>query len=380
VANEVAQLRRQVSTLAEFGKRALRSNDIDGLLHEATRLVSEAIDVDLVKVLEPLPGGRELLVRAGVNWNPGVVGHATIAGDAGSPAGYALRTGEPVITEDVATERRFRIPELLIDHNVHSTVNVVIRGDDGPFGVLEVDARQTRRFSHDDIDFLQNYANLLAAAIDRVEKEKELAESAVKQRVLSHELQHRINNVLAMIRAMARRTLARSDSLDEFAAAFDQRLASLARTHSLLSRSDRTQADLRELLIQELAAHGGTEGENLSLRGPEIWMTGKQAQVLSMAFHELATNAVKYGALASDGGRIDVSWDNDRTDHMRIAWRETGVVIAGEPTRRGFGSDILEKSIPHMLQGSFERRFRPEGIECVITFALDRERGDHATK
>ena len=99
-SNEVTQLRRQVSTLAEFGKSALLSDDIDALLHEATRLVSDAVDVDLVKVLEPLPGGRDLLVRAGVNWNPGVVGHATIAGDAGSPAGYALQTGEPVITED----------------------------------------------------------------------------------------------------------------------------------------------------------------------------------------------------------------------------------------------------------------------------------------
>ena len=135
---ETEKLRRQVSTLAAFGGQALRAQDVGELLQEATRLVSEAIEVDLVKVLEPIANGQELLVRAGVNWNPGVVGQATIPADGGSAAGHALRTNAPVIS-DVATERRFSTPRLLIEHGVQSTVNVVIRGEKGPFGVLEVD-------------------------------------------------------------------------------------------------------------------------------------------------------------------------------------------------------------------------------------------------
>jgi two-component sensor histidine kinase len=374
---EVAQLRKQVSTLAEFGKRALRSDDIDALLHEATHLVSDAIDVNLVKVLQPLPDGENLLVRAGVNWNPGVVGHATIPADAGSPGGYALKTDAPVITEDIATERRFRIPALLIEHGVQSMVNVVIRGDDGPLGVLEVDSRQPRRFSQDDIDFLQNYANLLAAAIHRVNAQQELAESAQKQRVLGHELQHRINNMLATIRAVARRTRARSENLDVFAAAFDQRLAAIARTHGLLSRLDSADVALREVLMQEFSAHGAIEGENLALAGPEIRLTSRQAQVLAMAFHELTTNAVKHGALSARGGHIDVAWEiapNDK--EALIRWRESGVAIERASDRRGYGSEILEKAIPHMLHGSFERRFAPDGLQCSISFALDRGRKD----
>ena len=105
----------------------------------ATRLVSDAIEVDLVKVLELLSDGRRLLVRAGVNWNPGVVGQATISAEDGSAAGFALSTDAPVIS-DVAAETRFEIPPLLLEHGVQSTVNVVIRGDRGPFGVLEVDS------------------------------------------------------------------------------------------------------------------------------------------------------------------------------------------------------------------------------------------------
>ena len=140
--SEAGKLRKQVATLACFGGRALRSSNIGELLQEATLLVSDAIEVDLVKVLELLPDGENLLVRAGVNWSPGVVGHATISADGGSAAGHALCTDEPVIS-DLTTESRFNIPTLLVDHGVKSTVNVVIRGDRGPFGVLEVELSTT---------------------------------------------------------------------------------------------------------------------------------------------------------------------------------------------------------------------------------------------
>jgi GAF domain-containing protein len=172
------KLRKQVSALAKFGGDSLRSEDIDELIREATRLVSEAMDVDLVKVLQLLPDGQNLLVREGVNWKPGVIGHAKIPAHEGSAAGYALRTDKAVVSEDVAKERRFQIPQLLAEHGVRSTVNVVIRCEHGPFGVLEVDAQRPRQFGQDDIDFMQNYANLLAAAIDRVNAHQELIQNA----------------------------------------------------------------------------------------------------------------------------------------------------------------------------------------------------------
>jgi two-component sensor histidine kinase len=336
--------------------------------------VSDAIDVDLVKVLELLPDGETMLVRAGVNWAAGVVGHATISANEGSAAGYALQTSEPVISENVATETRFRIPMLLTQHGVKSTVNVIVRDEDKPFGILEVDSRQLRSFTQDDVDFLQNYANLLSSAIKRVNTQAELAERAQHERVLGHELQHRINNTLTTIRAVARRTRARSQSLDEFAKSLDDRLAAIARSHALLSRTETSAVAMRELLAQEMSAHGAVEGENLSQHGPELLISAKQAQALSMAFHELATNAVKHGALSVDNGRIEVSWSTDVSgaeNQLCIRWRETGITIEGEPARRGFGSDILEKSIPHVLHGTFERTIHRDGIECVIAFPLE---------
>ena len=181
--------------------------------------------------------------------------------------------------------------------------------------------------------------------------------------------------MLTTVRAVARRTRARSESLDEFARSFDDRLAAIARTHALLSRTEASAVAMRELLAQELSAHGAVEGENLSQHGPRLLISAKQAQFLSMAFHELATTAVKHGALSADTGRIDVSWETEASsaeNQLRIRWRETGVTIEREPTRRGFGSDILERSIPNLLHGSFERTVHPNGIECLIVLPLER--------
>jgi two-component sensor histidine kinase len=112
----------------------------------------------------------------------------------------------------------------------------------------------------------------------------------------------------------------------------------------------------------------------MTQHGPVLLIAAKQAQALSMAFHELATNAVKHGALSVDNGRIAVSWEIDVSGaekQLRIRWRETGVTIEREPVRRGFGSDILERSIPRILHGRFERTFHRDGIECVIVLPLE---------
>ena len=179
---------------------------------------------------------------------------------------------------------------------------------------------------------------------------------------------------LATIQAIARRTRAKSQNLEEFAKAFDDRLAAIARTHALLSRTHTSTIDIREVLSQELSVHGAVEGENLKQRGPEISIPAKQAEVLSMVVHELVTNAVKHGALSAENGHIEISWDaHDRgnENEFQLRWRERASLIAHEPARRGFGSEFLEKSIPHMLRGRFERTFGSDGIECTVSFLLD---------
>lgn len=378
VSSQLERLRKQRAGLADFGLHAVHSDELDTLLHEATALVSDALDVDLVKVLELLPDRRTLLVRAGVNWKPGVVGKVTLSAGAESPGGYALSQGEPVVSRDITTEARFEIPALLIEHGVKSTVNVIIAGKPEPFGVLEVDAREHRDFDEDDVHFLQNYANLLAAAIERVKLHRALKDAADVRTILMQELQHRVNNIMANIRALARQTAASSATLDEFTTAFEGRIDALARTQDLLTGGRTDRITLRAIAQAELEAHGAEEGRRFTLHGPDVAFSPRIAQALGLVFHELSTNAVKYGALAVERGRIEVSWrvePSGAQDQLRIRWRETGAEIGNTSPKKSVGSRIIEKSVPYMLGGRSELIFHPDGVECVLEFPLP-NRGD----
>ena len=372
-SGKVERLRKQAMALSQFGGQALRTHDLDALLQEAARLVSEAMGIELVKVLELLPDRDTMLVRAGVNWNPGVVGHATFGAHRGSPAGYALQEDKPVISPDTDAEDRFEIPRLLVEHGVRSMVNVVIRGERAAWGVLEVDSRQHRDFNEDDLSFLQNYANLLAAAIERLQIEAELKDAADRSSILLGELQHRVRNMLLNVQTLARRTAKTSASLTEFAESFDARLMALARTQELLTQGSAVSVRLEDTLRQELKAHGADHGSRVLLAGPDLRLSPKVAQALGMAFHELATNASKYGALRHDGARLKVTWrmvPGDQDRDVAIVWQEVGVPLGTPPTRRGFGAETIERSLPYMLGGEARVQYHPDGVECTIRFPM----------
>jgi PAS domain S-box-containing protein len=168
--NHLEEALRQQSVLARFGELALRSNDLDEILTEACRLISEALGTDLAKVMQLLEDSETLLVRAGVGWKPGVVGEVTVPISDHTSEGHALKTGDPVISPDIGSETRFKYPSFLIEHGVKAVANVLIIGgvDQPPFGILQIDSRQTRSFDDRDTAFLRSYANLLAAAVDRL--------------------------------------------------------------------------------------------------------------------------------------------------------------------------------------------------------------------
>lgn len=168
--DEHGGLLRQHTTLARFGELALKSEDLDEILTEACRLVSDALGTDLAKVMQLQDGGRRLLVRAGVGWKQGVVGEAQVEVADDTSEGYALKTDAPVISPDIATEKRFRYPSFLTENGVKAVANVVIIGGKGrpPFGILRIDSREPRNFTEGDTNFLTGYANLIAAAVDRL--------------------------------------------------------------------------------------------------------------------------------------------------------------------------------------------------------------------
>jgi PAS domain S-box-containing protein len=164
------ELLHQQTALARFGELALKSDDLDEILTEACRLVGEALGTDLAKVMELKEDGETLFVRAGVGWKPGVVGEATTKASDETSEGQALKTGGPMISPDISKETRFSYPPFLVDNGVKAVANVPIIGADGkpPFGILQIDSREPRQFTDNDTAFLRTYANLLAAAVNRL--------------------------------------------------------------------------------------------------------------------------------------------------------------------------------------------------------------------
>ena len=132
---------RQQEILAELGVFALRKSPFLDLLDQTARLTAEGLGTQFCKVLEYVPGENRFLVRAGVGWQEGIVGKASVGTGVESPAGFALHTGKPVISNHLENEQRFRTPELLLEHGIRRAMNVILQGDGSPYGVLEVDSR-----------------------------------------------------------------------------------------------------------------------------------------------------------------------------------------------------------------------------------------------
>ncbi len=184
VTTREAELLRQQNVLARFGERALKSGDLDEILYEACCLAGDALGTDLAKVMELQDDGFNLRIRAGVGWQPGVVGEVTVKVDDGSSEGHALQNGQPVISANIDTEDRFEYAAFIKDAGVKALVNVIIigRDNDRPYGILQVDSRQPREFSENDINFLRSYANLIAAAVERLRISAEAVRSQASLR------------------------------------------------------------------------------------------------------------------------------------------------------------------------------------------------------
>ena len=172
----------QQEIIASLGHEALLCKDLTAFMNEAVKSIANVLDNEYCKVLELLPGGRDMLLRAGFGWKEGLVGHATVGIGPDSQAGYTLHSSTPVIVEDMRIEKRFSGPPLLHEHNVVSGMSVIIEGQKGPWGVLGTHTTQRICYSKNDINFIQAVANILADVVAREQDEKALKESEYKYR------------------------------------------------------------------------------------------------------------------------------------------------------------------------------------------------------
>ena len=169
---------RQQAGVAQLGERALRGVELLTLMDEATVIVAQTLGVEFCKILELLPDGKALLLKAGVGWKEGMVGKATVGAGTNSQAGYTLLSNEPVIIKDLRTEERFSGPPLLREHGIVSGLSVIIGRRDRPFGVLGAHTAKPRTFTEDDVHFLEAVANVLSQVIENRHSLEEIRRSA----------------------------------------------------------------------------------------------------------------------------------------------------------------------------------------------------------
>jgi PAS domain S-box-containing protein len=193
------------------------------------------------------------------------------------------------------------------------------------------------------------------------------------QALLINELNHRVKNTLATVQSIASQTLRSASTTQQAREAIESRLIALSRAHDVLTRENWDGAGLREIITEAFEPYRSAGEARFVVRGPEVRLSPRTALALAMALQELATNAVKYGALSTEAGEIHLSWLMDHTSkpaHLYLRWEEKGGPPVKAPSRRGFGTRLIERSLAHDLDAEVTIEFAPSGLVCTIDAPL----------
>ncbi|WP_374571345.1 sensor histidine kinase [Phenylobacterium sp.] len=281
-------------------------------------------------------------------------------------SGWTMLNAQTAVIPDIYVDDR-------IPHDayrptfVKSLVMTPVRRHD-PIAAIGAYWSVERHPTHEEIQKLEVMARATAAALENARMYASLNETLERRKFLLRELDHRCKNTLASVQSIADQTLRMAASPAAFVEAFSGRLRALSDAHELLTREGWGRASLRAVLEESLAAFGGVDGERISACGPEMALAPETSVAMHMAFHELAVNAGKHGALSRPGGRVEVSWRVDMAAaerRLELVWSERG----GPPpsavldeARRGFGSRLLERALGRELGGEGRLDFQPGGV------------------
>lgn len=285
-------------------------------------------------------------------------------------SGWAMLNGETAVIPDIYEDPR--VPyDAYRPTFVKSMVMTPVRPSD-PVAAIGAYWSERREPTRQEIEILQAVARVTATAFENVALYASLKESNERRGILIDEIDHRVKNTLASVQGIARQTLRSSDP-GIFVENFTARLQALSRAHEHLTKRLWKNADLKELALQATAPLA--ERDRIAVHGPDVVLNAESSIAMLLGLHELAVNASKFGALSQDGGKVDLSWRVDRSVEpaaFTLQWVEAGGPAVSAPTKRGVGSQWIERGLGHALGGQSKIAFEPGGVQ----FRLDAHLSD----
>jgi PAS domain S-box-containing protein len=353
-----------MTTLREVASLCAREGeDFSKCLHE---ILDAAIAIagahkGYVKLLKSETGALTIAAERG--FGPAFLKYFQHVRDEASACSAAMRSGERVVVEDVTSCPLFigqRSMNVLIDAGVRAVISTPLMSAAGNIlGVISTHFREPHHPSARALGLMDLLARQAADYLER-RRAKEIEETLVR------ELQHRSNNQLAVIQAIAHHTLSGNRSLAEAKKAFDARLQALARANHQLNESNWSRVNLSEIVRSVLAPFG----DRTMIDGVNVMVGPQYVQNFSLALHELATNAAKYGALSNESGRVEIFWTiatGEKDNILKFTWKERGGPPAMAPTRHGLGTLLLRATFTNLRID-----YLVEGLSCEIELLLDR--------
>jgi len=363
---------RQQSVLADFGIEALRARELEPMLQRAVELCAEGMRSHYCKFLEYRHASDRLLVRTGVGWRDGVVGQVEMGADPGSPAGFAYRTGEAVISNHLGSEVRFRTPGFMADHHIRRAINVLVHAGGDRYGVLEVDSPDEGRFEAADLAFMQGFANLIGVAIERQAAEHRLNEALEHQELLTREASHRVKNSLALVSAMLNLQMQEDEDprITRMLGDAQARIAAIAQAHDQLWRGDKVGVVCLDDLVCGIVGQLGEQspGHDLSCAIVSLELSADTAIPIGLLVTELVTNAIKY-AYGEAGGPIAVAIDHqDEALIVSVTDRGQGLPAGFDlatASRHSLGMRMIA-SLVRQLRGELRFENAEPGVRVVV--------------
>lgn len=374
--DELTQLRRYQLIVAELSRLAATDPDLGDLLNQAVHHVGRAVDIDRIKVLRYRPLEGDLIVEAGIGWNEGVVGKATLPIGLSSPPGRAIQTGRANVIEDLPASKEFKASGLLLEHGIVSLIDAPIVAEGRCWGVLEVDSREPRRFSEDTVRFVETVAYLLGAAVQRkqaeaktVEAEAETTRELVGREMLLREMQHRVKNNFQVIVSMALllRNRAKGEEAQQVLQTLSERITAIALAHDQLDPSQGLRRVNLATYLEALCRQISDYAEDVTI---ETDLESAPAPIdaavpLGLIVNETVTNALKH---AFDGpGTVRVEL------RAGVGIRESilSVIDNGKgmgPARPGSSGLKLVDSLAAQMRGRVERETPGRGTILRVYF------------